>query len=62
MSVKIILSILSILTAVGILFVTVTGCNGSVTNNVPVVLTKPDLPLLDTETHGSEETAYFALG
>lgn len=64
MSIRIALSMLSILTLTGIFLVPVSGCARSVTGSADVTppSTKPALPLLDTETHGPVETAYFALG
>jgi hypothetical protein len=64
MSARTVLSILSILTLGGVLLVPVSGCSDSTTSgaNTPSSSTEPAVPLLDTATHGSVETAYFALG
>jgi hypothetical protein len=64
MSLKIVISFLSILVLSGIILISIPACNGALTGSEDASpqSTKFARPLLDTETHGSLEVAYFALG
>jgi hypothetical protein len=65
MSKRILLLILSVLSLCGIIPLSTTGCNTSKSSgnpNTALANTKPAIPLIDSETHQSVETAYFALG
>jgi peptide-methionine (S)-S-oxide reductase len=64
MSLKTVLSILSILILSCVLLIPISGCGQSTTGSIDEdsPSANPELPLLDTAPHGPVETAYFALG
>jgi hypothetical protein len=64
--VKKVLSILSIFPFLGLIAFPLAGCGQtpiSGESEQPIIMiTNPALPLLDKQTHGPVDTAYFALG
>ena len=63
---KKVLSFLSILSFLGLIVSPLAGCGqpptGGESEQPTIMTTNPALPLLDKQTHGPLETAYFALG
>jgi hypothetical protein len=60
MKIKILLSIISLLAMAFLFLLPASGCGRSMNSSDNT--SSPSLPLLDTETHDTVETAFFALG